>query len=45
MSGVIVFMAGIGMIVLAVILFAASIVYRRTAGKRIGKELKQEYES
>lgn len=45
MSGVIVFMAGVGMIVIAVILFAAGIVYRKTAGKRIRKELKQEYES
>lgn len=45
MSGIIVFIAGIGMIALAVILFAAAIVYRKTAGMRIREELKHEYES
>ena len=45
MSGIIVFIAGIGMIALAVILFAAGIIYRKTAGKRVREELKHEYES
>lgn len=44
MSGNIILMAGAGMIVLAIILFVVSIVYRRTAGKQIRDELKREYE-
>lgn len=44
MSGIIVFISGISMIALAVILFAAGIIYRKTAGKRICEELKDEYE-
>lgn len=43
MSGIIIIGTGIGMIVLAVILFIASIVYRNTAGKRIREELGKEY--
>lgn len=45
MSGTIVFIAGITMIALAVILFAADIIYRRTAGRKIREELKSEYEA
>lgn len=43
MSGIVIVGIGIGMIVLAVILFIASIVYRNTAGKRVQKELGKEY--
>ena len=44
MSGIMIMMAGIGMAVLSVILFVVSIVYRKTAGKKIREELKREYE-
>lgn len=44
MSGIMVMMAGIGMAVLSVVLFVVSIVYRRTAGRKIREELKREYE-
>lgn len=44
MSGVIIVAAGIGMMVLSVALLIASIVYRRTAGRKIREELKREYE-
>lgn len=44
MSGIIVFIAGIGMIAFAVILFAVGIIYRKTSGKRIREEIKHEYE-
>lgn len=44
MSGIIITEIGIGMIVLAVILFITSIVYRNTAGKKIQEELGKEYE-
>ena len=44
MGGVIVFIAGIGMVALAVILFAACIAYRKTEGKKIREELQHEYE-
>lgn len=43
-SGNIILMAGAGMIVLALVLFTVSLVYRKTAGKRIRDELKNEYE-
>lgn len=45
MGGITVFIAGISMVALAAILFVASIIYRKTAGKRICEELKNEYES
>jgi hypothetical protein len=35
---------GIGLIVLAAALFAAAMIYRGTAGKKIKEELKREYE-
>jgi len=44
MSGIIITGIGIGIIVLAVILFIISIVYRNTAGKKIQEELWKEYE-
>lgn len=44
MSGVMIVAAGIGMMVLSAALFAVSIVYRRTAGRKIREELKREYE-
>lgn len=44
MSGILIMMAGIGMAVLSVALFVVSIVYRKTAGKKIREELKREYE-
>ena len=44
MSGIMIMAAGIGMAVLSVILFVVSIVYRKTAGKKIREELKREYE-
>lgn len=44
MSGIMIMMAGIGMAVLSVVLFVVSIVYRKTAGKKIREELKREYE-
>lgn len=44
MSGIIILGIGIGMIALAAILFIVSIVYRKTAGKRMKQELKKEYE-
>ncbi len=34
---------GIGMIALALVLFSVSLIYRHTAGKRILKELKEDY--
>lgn len=42
-SGVIILAIGISMMVFAVILFIISIVYRKTAGKRIREELGKEY--
>lgn len=43
MGGTVILAIGIGFIVLAVILLIVSIVYRRTAGKKIREELKKEY--
>ncbi len=43
MNGIVVIVAGIGMVVLSVALFVVSLVYRRTAGKRIREELVGEY--
>lgn len=44
MSGMLLIIIGIAIIVLAVILFVLSILYRKTAGKRIREELKKEYD-
>ena len=43
MSGITIVGVGIGMIVLAIILFIVATVYRKTAGKRIREELGKEY--
>lgn len=43
MSGAVILGVGIGMIVLAVILLAISIVYVRTAGRRMREEFRDEY--
>lgn len=43
MSGIMIMAAGIGMAVLSVILFIVSMVYRKTAGRKISEELKREY--
>lgn len=42
-SGMAVLCIGIGMLVLSAVLIAASFIYRSTAGKRIRKELMEEY--
>ena len=44
MSGTVIVGVGIGMIVLSVVLSIASIMYRKTSGKRIKQELQNEYE-
>lgn len=44
MGGIVILGLGIGMIVLSAVLFVASVVYKKTAGKRIREELKREYE-
>lgn len=44
MSGIMIMMAGIGMAFLSVVLFVLSIVYRKTAGRKIREELTREYE-
>ena len=43
MSGIVIAGIGAGMVVLAVVLFVVSILYRNTAGKRIREELRKEY--
>lgn len=43
MNGIIIFVVGIGMIMLAIILFVVSAVYRKTAGRKIREELETEY--
>lgn len=44
MNGIIIVGIGIGMIMLAIGLFIAAVVYRKTTGKRIKEELGKEYE-
>lgn len=44
MTGIMIIAVGIGMAVLSVVLFVVSIIYRRTAGRKIQEELKREYE-
>jgi len=43
MSGLIIFGIGCAMIVFSVVLFAAAVVYSKTTGKRMKKELEKEY--
>lgn len=44
MNGIMIILAGIGLIGFSIILFVISIVYRKTAGKKIREELMKEYE-
>ncbi len=44
MSGIMIVVTGMTMILLAVILLIVSVVYRKTAGKKILETLGQEYE-
>lgn len=44
MSGITITVTGMAMILLAVILLIVSVVYRKTAGKKILEMLGQEYE-
>lgn len=44
MNGIMITGIGIGMVILAIILLIAAVVYRKTAGKRIREELGREYE-
>ncbi len=44
MSGAVIFGPGCGMIILSVVLLAVNVVYQKTAGKRIRKELEREYD-
>lgn len=44
-SGTVIVMLGVMMIILAIILFIVSIIYRKTAGKKIREELMKEYNS
>lgn len=43
MNGIIIVYVGIGVIVLSVVLFIVSMVYRNTTGKKIREELDVEY--
>lgn len=44
MNGMMITAVGIGMVALSLILFAASVVYRKTVGRRIRAELMREYD-
>lgn len=44
MSGMMTLAVGIGMAALSVVLFIVSVVYRQTAGRKIRKELSEDYE-
>lgn len=44
MSGIVILDVGICLTALAAVLFIVSIVYRKTAGKKIRDELRDEYE-
>ena len=44
MSGVMILAMGIGMAALSVVLFIVSVVYRQTTGRKIRKELSEDYE-
>lgn len=43
MGGIVILGTGIGLIALSVVLLVVSVVYQRTAGKRIREALKKEY--
>ncbi len=44
MNGIMLLIIGICLGILSVILFIASIIYRQTAGRKIRKNLKRDYE-
>ncbi len=44
MSGTMMVIVGIGLVILSVLLFVVSIVFRRTTGRKIKETLKREYE-
>lgn len=44
LRGIIILSVGIGMILFALLLFITSIIYRKTAGRKIQEELSKEYE-
>ena len=44
MNGTMIIGIGIGMLALAVIIIIVSVVYRKTTGKKIREELRNEYE-
>lgn len=44
LRGIIIFSIGIGMILFAVLLFVTSMIYQKTAGRKIREELNKEYE-
>jgi len=43
MGGIVILGIGIGLVVLSAVLLIASMVYRKTAGKKIREELRKEY--
>lgn len=45
LRGIIILSVGIGMILFALLLFITSIIYRKTAGRKIQEKLSKEYES
>lgn len=45
MRGIVIFTIGIIMVILAIILLVISFIYQKTTGKRIQKQLKDEYSS
>lgn len=45
MSATLIILVGIFLIVMAIFLLVASIIYRNTAGKRIREQLRQEYQN
>lgn len=44
MNGMMTIVAGISLVVFSMLLFVVSIVYRKTAGRKIREELMREYE-
>lgn len=44
LSGIVILGIGIGMILFSVFLFITSMIYQKTAGKKIREELDKEYE-
>lgn len=44
LRGIIILSIGIGMVLFAALLFIASMIYQKTAGRKIREELNKEYE-